>query len=184
MRKYINLFLIFITTSLLAIAPVATAEETGILFDLTPKEFNQRFISAIKSAGLPQPSNPPGDITKREYNSTYEWKLSPLFELNASVSNETNKLRSAQLSTMGDGTLESGKLSMAMAATFIAAARGSDFDQSQKEAAANIALQLIQKLTERTNQFIEVSIDDGQFLYSADQEKAAGTWFTIEPSEE
>ncbi len=155
---------------------------SGLIFELKPEQFNARLASAVQSSGLSGPVVRPEGITKSKFASIYRWQLDALTSMNGTVDNETGRMMAAQLITKGDGSTESGLRALAMAASFFAAAKGPAVKQAEKKAAADVVLTLIERLQARKNTFQEVSLDDGQILYSANQTRGAGTWFTVEPS--
>ncbi len=182
-------FLIF-TTAIVITAPVVHATNQApesavqIGFDVRPDEFNQRFVNAAQATQAPAPASEPGAVVEHQYSSTYQWQYAPRLEVIGYINNSSEKLAAVQLMTQGDGTAESGFEILTLASALVMAANGSSKDKADQKAAAEIILALLDKLGKREDSVLEVSIDDGRFLYSADQQKAAGTWFSIEKSEE
>lgn len=172
--KPIIAFVFFIT------APLALNAETVVGFDVTPEEFNQRFVAAAKSMNGPMPVNKPNAIQKNDYNSTYTWDYGPNYGVAGYVSNTTGLMSAARFTGKGDGTAESGSNILILATALFMAAHGDDTSKEYMQQNAQIVLDLLKKLEARGNSLIEVEIEGDRFTYFADQNMMAGTWFSLE----
>lgn len=173
---------LIITSVLLLMVPAASCADSIVGFDITPSEFNERFVAAAKATTAHMPANEPENIVKGQYNSTYFWDYGPNYEFTGYVSNTTGLTTAVKFIGEGDGTPEGGGNILLLATSMFMAANSDSTSKEHIEHNARLIIELLEKLKARTNQFQEVEIDDGRFTYFADQVSGAGTWFSIEAS--